>query len=158
MQLRVKTRVGYGGVAGLLASTSVAALLIGGGTPAFACPARPILIQNTGSYSAGVSNPAGCTVSGGTAFNTWNAITIHNVDSFSGGITNSGTLSANVSGIYVSDLGTFSGGISNSGTLSASIGSGININEIATFIRGITNSGTISAGPHRHCGGQHRRK
>ncbi|HEY1981068.1 MAG TPA: hypothetical protein VGH13_13370, partial [Xanthobacteraceae bacterium] len=52
MQLRVKTGVGYGRLGGLLASTSIAALLIGGSAPrALACYGGPYPYTNNGTTS-----------------------------------------------------------------------------------------------------------
>ena len=83
-------------------------------------------------------------------------------DTFSGGITNSGAITAGVVGIEVGGNGfnggsvkldTFSGGITNSGAITAGYfgievgGDGRNGGsvELDTFSGGITNSGTISA-------------
>jgi hypothetical protein len=63
---------------------------------------------------------------------------------FSGGIGNSGSISAGGDGIVVGLFSTFSGGIGNSGSISAG-GDGIDVLSAATFSGGLRNSGTISA-------------
>ncbi|MGH6674254.1 MAG: autotransporter outer membrane beta-barrel domain-containing protein [Xanthobacteraceae bacterium] len=68
-----------------------------------------------------------------------------NTSTFSGDISNSGTISAAYSSIYVSNVSTFAGGISNSGTISAGY-TGIHVANVATFAGVISNSGTISGG------------
>ncbi|MGB6504747.1 MAG: hypothetical protein WBE99_15015 [Xanthobacteraceae bacterium] len=67
---------------------------------------------------------------------------------FSGGISNSGTIAARDGGIFVENTSTFSGGISNSGFGKIIGGTdGIVIGSgVSTFIGGISNSGTISDG------------
>ena len=68
-----------------------------------------------------------------------------------GGITNTGAISVSNAAIEVSkNVGSFTGGISNSGKLTA-LGEGIFVSSVAVFGNsssggGITNSGTISAG------------
>jgi uncharacterized protein with beta-barrel porin domain len=74
-----------------------------------------------------------------------NGIFVDLVSTFSGGISNSGTISAEVAGVLVQSVRTFSDGVSNSGTISAKE-FGINLNGVSTFSSGISNSGTISAG------------
>ncbi|MGY8707511.1 autotransporter domain-containing protein [Bradyrhizobium sp. 18BD] len=78
------------------------------------------------------------------------------ISSFSGGISNSGTISAGAggNGIFVGGdaffgasmtISAFGGGISNSGTILAG-GTGIKVDHVVAFAGGgITNSGTISA-------------
>jgi uncharacterized protein YhjY with autotransporter beta-barrel domain len=92
------------------------------------------------------------------------------ISTFGGGITNSGTVSADIGGIGVGNtvdevtahasaaltISTFGGGITNSGTISGEVGiwvggnvfasaaGGIASLTISTFGGGITNSGTIS--------------
>jgi hypothetical protein len=80
------------------------------------------------------------------------------MSTFSGGITNTGTISVSsttehglILGIYVSGVEQFSGGISNSGLISAhsdyvgKSGSGIVLYYDQTVVGGITNIGTIDA-------------
>ncbi len=141
----------------LLATSSLASLVaagamvgFGGGTPSVAFPA--CVTPSNGPYSN--SGSINCVlVSGGT---------ISPSTTFSGGISNSGTISSNFTGIFVGSISTFSGGISNSGTISAiggfspgttlavganipTGGNGIEVNSVSVFSGGISNSGTISA-------------
>ena len=76
---------------------------------------------------------------------------------FTGGISNSGTLSVGGSGIVVNGPSTFTGGISNSGLISANGAYGIAVSA-STFLGGITNSGTISGGSPGWNFGQNSRK
>ncbi|MGB7035301.1 MAG: hypothetical protein WBD71_07220 [Xanthobacteraceae bacterium] len=75
-------------------------------------------------------------------------IDVNSISTFSGGISNSGTISASSSrGIYVGSVaqfgsGSVGGGISNSGTISSG-GNGINLVNDTSFLGGISNSGTI---------------
>ena len=64
--------------------------------------------------------------------------------SFSGGIVNTGTISAGSSGVFVIYVSSFSDGISNGGTISASAQQGIVVEDVANFAGGIANGGTIS--------------
>ena len=65
---------------------------------------------------------------------------------FSGGITNTGTI-ASASGISIVLQGSFDGGITNAGLISINpTGVGINIQAVSSFTGGITNSGTITGG------------
>ncbi|HXW39964.1 MAG TPA: autotransporter domain-containing protein [Xanthobacteraceae bacterium] len=75
------------------------------------------------------------------------------VSNFSGGISNSGTISANATGISVAAVSTFAGGISNNGVITAAragilVGgktpSGV-VLYVSTFSGNISNSGTITA-------------
>jgi hypothetical protein len=68
------------------------------------------------------------------------------VSSFAGGITNSGTISGNATALSVSIVSNFSGGITNSGTIIGAFDRGLNIGPISTFSGGITNTGVISNG------------
>ena len=109
----------------LLATSSVAALIVGAGTPpAFACDTGPFPQTSTGNTACIVVN------------NT----------SFSGILANTGTISPGPTGINVENSSTITGRISNAGTISVS-GTGILIQSSAVVTGGITNSGTISAGP-----------
>ncbi len=157
----------------LLASSSVAALLIGGGaSAAFAqCAINPVTNQTSVSNSAAINciNINGITVTGnvtntgppntgvitatGATAPTRTGITINNA-SVGGAIVNAGQITASTAGngITVNNNATVSGGISNSGTISAgSFGGGILISGVAQFGTasaggGISNSGTITAG------------
>ena len=152
----------------LLASSSFAALLIGGGTPVFACvnggggydnPSAAAIscIQVTGtSFAGNITNegtisPGGITVTGGT-------ITGAIQDSgpmIAGGISLDGTStinSASVPAIVITGS-TFLGGIINSGTITATgnisgfgySGGAVVVTGVSTFAGGINNSGTIIA-------------
>ena len=157
----------------LLGSSSVAALLIGGGAPvAFAqCAVSPGTNQSSVSNSAAINciNINGITVTGNvtntgsgiitaTGFTapTRTGITINDA-SVGGAVINAGSITASASGngIFVTNNATVSGGISNSGTISVANGSGAGILVggrtpsgarvlIGTFAGGISNSGTIS--------------
>jgi autotransporter-associated beta strand protein len=175
----------------LLASTSVAALLIGSGVPA-ALATGSCSTQNGGTVAA-VTNPGAisciyifnnATVTGGvtntgtgvitatgstaptrtgitidnasvggaivnaghiTATTLGNGISVVNNAAVTGGISNSGMISAGGYGIDVLNIANTIGGISNSGTISANH-TGIVVNSSRTLSGGITNSGTISAG------------
>jgi uncharacterized protein with beta-barrel porin domain len=76
-------------------------------------------------------------------------IFVNSVTSFLGGISNSGMISAAFTGILVSGVTSFSGRISNSGMISALngivVGSSVG-SPLASFSGGISNSGTISVG------------
>jgi autotransporter-associated beta strand protein len=157
---------------GLLASTSVAALLIGGAPAAWAGCA---VIQNGGSASS-VSNssPAGdcivvegsASVSGNVTNTTSGILTAHGGSAPSrtgvtitnstvgGDVLNAGRISASSSGVVVGQA-TVSGGISNSGTISAGatgvrIGAKLVTNAApftqSSFGGGISNSGSLTAG------------
>ncbi len=150
----------------LLASSSVAALLVGSGAPAaFAqCAISPGTNQSSVSNSAAINciNINGITVTGnvtntgppnsgvitatGTSAPTRTGITINNA-SVGGAIVNAGQITSSTSGkgIFVTNNATVSGGISNSGTISAGR-TGIFVDNVSTFSGGISNSGTISAG------------
>ena len=131
-------RAGWPRARALLTSTSVAALLIGIGTPP-ALALCPTTI--TGSVP-------GCT----------NATTLTRITvmaaTVAGSIVNTGTISPNgitidgqstITG-SIADHGLLNGGISNAGVISgAGTGNGIDITTASTFAGGITNSGTITS-------------
>lgn len=65
---------------------------------------------------------------------------------FTGGIRNSGTISAGL-GIVLANVGSFSGGINNSGAvLGPSFGTGITLDNVGSLSGNIVNTGTITAG------------
>lgn len=108
----------------------------------------------TGQYGIDIGGTAGAVTSSGGGISNYGLISVSvaPIDvlydpTFSGGITNSGTLSGE-DGIYVFDVTSFANGITNSGTISASADSGIALYTISTFTGGITNSGTIAAGSY----------
>src|SRR5262249_19784477 len=126
----------------LLASSSLAALLIGGGTPAAFAPGvcdntqtRPgnaapvsqpapppihcITIQNNFTVTGSVSN-AGVISTGNGAPPTTTGITINN-SVVTGTVTNSGTISGAAFGMRVRNNATLSGGITNSGAFSGGL-------------------------------------
>jgi hypothetical protein len=166
----------------LLASSSVAALLIGVGTPPAyaACTAVPTTgVSNSGTVpgycvnneivTGNISNSRTISTSGISFTNgTLNGSIVDSgiliggikidatsvIDpaataiaitgsSFSGGISNAGTIQGSNFGILASGS-TFTGGITNTGTISAG-SAAIFIDGVTTFSGGITNSGTISA-------------
>ncbi len=141
----------------LLATSSLASLVaagamvgFGGGTPSVAFPA--CVTPSNGPYSN--SGTINCVLVGGS--------TISPSTTFSGGISNSGTISSGVTGIFVGGVSIFSSGISNSGTISVTgsvglgaisgvcagfcgDGFGIGVESVSIFSGGISNSGTVSS-------------
>jgi hypothetical protein len=109
----------------LLASSSVAALLVGGGVPpAFAtCP------TSIPPPNSGCTNPAGTTITG-----------IQVTGSVNGSITNAGKISTN--GIVLTNTGTVNGAIVDSGDLTG----GITLNGNASLDGGLTVNGTQFSG------------
>jgi uncharacterized protein with beta-barrel porin domain len=153
---------------GLLASSSVAALLIGAGAPAAwaaQCAISPGTNQSSVSNSAAINciNINGITVTGsvtntgsgtltptGSNRPTRTGITVVNNASVGGAIVNAGhiTTSPSGTGIFLKNNPSVSGGITNSGTMS--VGNGIVMTTVAQFGTasaggGIVNSGTIIA-------------
>jgi uncharacterized protein with beta-barrel porin domain len=155
----------------LLASTSVAALLIGGGTPSavagpcytgpfpFTNPGALICIDATGqAFTGNITNATGASITAaGAAAPTRTGITVNN-STVTGAIFNAGHITASPAsgnGIFVTNNATVTSGISNSGTITAPSADGIFVGgnatavnatvTIATFGGGITNSGKISA-------------
>lgn len=147
----------------LLASSSVAAILLGGGArSAFAACA----INDVGVSVASVSNAAAIncinvqtsTVTGnvtntasgsltpvGITPPTATGITI-NGSKVGGSVVNAGIITAPLAtGIVVTNNSSVAGGVTNSGSLSAGI-FGINVFNNGTFGGGISNSGTVSVG------------
>ena len=165
MQLRVKPRAGYRHLGGLLASSSIAALMLGGSAPrALACYGGPYPYTNNGTTSCIVvrSPTTGNIVNNGTVANgsVGAGIGVTYVSQFGssspgGGIVNNGTVSATNLAVMVDAVSNFSGGISNSGTITvtnpnftAVIGvfATSSNNPVSTFSGGISNSGTIAGG------------
>lgn len=156
----MQVRFGHSRLSALLASSSVAALLIGGGAPsAFAqCAISPGTNQSSVSNSAAINciNINGITVTGnvtntgtgtitatGATAPTRTGITINNA-SVGGAIVNAGTISAPGGGISISNVAQFGsagGGISNSGTITAG-GGAISLSNVTSFYGGIVNAGT----------------
>jgi hypothetical protein len=68
-------------------------------------------------------------------------IAVQNTTSFGGGITNSGTISAQAAAILAFNVSTFAGGITNSGTL----GESVVLVQLSSFTGGIGNSGKINS-------------
>jgi uncharacterized protein with beta-barrel porin domain len=100
-----------------------------------------IAVNNLAFFGSGLGiASAGSITTDGTG------ISVQDVSTFMGGISNGGTISAQVEGITVIGFGgTFAGGIFNSGTVSATFGGAINVSGFATFSSGITNNGLIAA-------------
>jgi hypothetical protein len=81
-------------------------------------------------------------------------IVLHDAGNFAGVVANSSVIAAHRSGIEIAGVATLSGGVSNSGRITATTGDGISIDQSeggnpipgALVSGGITNSGTISAG------------
>ena len=143
----------------LLASSSVMALLIGGGVPhAYACT-----INDTGGTFASVTNSGNidciniqnATVTGdvansGTLTSPSNGINI-NGSSIGGALTNGGHISGSSFGVFIQGAATVSGGITNSGTITGLFGYGINVSGSNIVIGsasaggGIVNKGLVSS-------------
>jgi uncharacterized protein with beta-barrel porin domain len=96
------------------------------------------------SVFGGISN-SGAITSGGGGINVYTAAQFGST-SAGGGITNSGTISARTAGIEAYNVTTFSGGITNTGTIIVAGSSGIYVRFASVFSGGISNSGTISVG------------
>ncbi len=171
----------------VLTSSSIAALLVGGGAPAALalemCSTTQnggtvgsvsngsaagicILVENGADVTGNVTNQAGGILTpagsgtgilitgstiGGAISNAGaiyanatleNGIVVNNNAAVSGGIDNSGTISASAAGIFVENVSTFLGGISNSGLIAARTGIAVGAG-VSSFFGGITNSGTI---------------
>jgi outer membrane autotransporter protein len=160
----------------LLASSSVAAMLVGGGAPAaFAACVTPVGNQASVTNSSPITclDISGITVTGavtntsggvitpsGTSVPTRTGITINNA-SVGGVVSNAGTISASGSGnaISVTNNTTLESGIIDSGTILSSnhgifIGGGSTVTKGGTAIRitghtftgGISNAGTVTGG------------
>jgi uncharacterized protein with beta-barrel porin domain len=141
----------------LLVSSSVAALLVGGGVPpalAGPCAINPVTNQSSVSNSASINciNISGITVTGNVANTgtitaggpTRTGIRITS-SSIGGTISNAGAITAAATGDGIGVRGgAVSGGIVNSGTISAGP-MGIYVHGLSSFAGGISNSGTISS-------------
>ena len=167
-------RFGHRKLGALLASSSLAALLVGTGAPAaFAqCAISPGTNQPSVSNSAAINciNIDGITVTGdvtNTGTGTLTAtgagqpsrtgITINNA-SVGGAVTNAGHITATSgsgisgNGIFLTNNAAVSGGIANSGTITARavgifVDGFVSVGPIiSTFSGGISNSGTICGG------------
>jgi uncharacterized protein with beta-barrel porin domain len=137
----------------LLASSSLAALVIGCGAQAAwaQCAINDVgitvpAVGNSGTINC--INIKDSTVNsnvGNAGKLTTGGISVYN-SAVTGAIINSGTISSSGNGIAVSTAVVFGtstgGGIANSGTISG--GGGIVVQFVSTFWGGITNSGTIS--------------
>jgi hypothetical protein len=66
---------------------------------------------------------------------------VQNTTTFGGGITNSGTISADLFAIWLSGVSTFAGGISNRGVISGGVG--ILLSQLSTFAGGSGSGGAI---------------
>ncbi|MGA8078179.1 MAG: hypothetical protein WB868_12410, partial [Xanthobacteraceae bacterium] len=158
------------GIAVLLASSSVAALLAGGGSAFALCAISPGTNQPSVSNSAKINciNINGITVTGnvtntitgvttpiGVAPPSQTGITINN-STVGGAVINSGEIrddTGGIKGIFVTNNADVAGGVNNSGTISAGsagifvggtpVTNGASV-TISTFAGGISNSGTIS--------------
>ena len=141
-----------------LASSSLAALMIGNGAPpalAGACAISPVTNQSSVSNSGSINciNLSGITVTGNVTNTgtitptgpTQAGIGIDN-SSIGGTISNSGTITGarSANAIDVTGSSAVAGGIANSGTITASE-RGISDNSVSILAGGISNSGAISA-------------
>ncbi len=152
----------------LLASSSVSALLIGGGSPAALAACNTSYINTT---SAGCSNTGSIT---GIAINNStitsdinntgtispNGVSLTNSSTIAGMLNSTGTIGGGIS-IDASSVitssgtaailiggGTLQGGIKNAGTIAATASSStaVSLADVQLFTGGITNSGTITSG------------
>ncbi len=101
--------------------------------------------ENVENFTGSIVNATGATISAG-GFGIGIDVVLSAGDTFSGGVTNNGAITAGHDGIVV-DSGlsdAFLGGITNTGTVTAANGTGIDVANVATFDGGITNTGTIS--------------
>jgi hypothetical protein len=104
-------------------------------------------ISNGGTISAG---GIGIDVDGASA----GVSAVFGTTASGGGIANTGTISANNSGVLVKRVATFQGGISNSGKIIGKAFGGIRVSSVGVsgsggFAGGISNGGTISGGQRR---------
>ena len=97
---------------------------------------RAINIFGGSLFAGGITNSGAALASGSTGLRI-------DVTSFSGNISNSGSISG-TNGIVLG-VSTFSGAIINSGSITATVGEGIEISGGTTYSGGVSNSGTISA-------------
>lgn len=92
--------------------------------------------------------------SGGITIDTASKVTrsfaaVHvQASTFTGGISNAGTISAKTTGVWIFQVTDFTGGITNSGTISAAGGAAITIQNDQTISGGLTNSGSMVGGVH----------
>ncbi len=151
-------------VRSLLASSSVAALLIGAGTPsALAVTVCKITVNTpsgpvTNSTSANCINIFNTTVTGNVAntgtITTGNVtlrpgatgITI-NSSTVTGTVTNSGTITAHNTGILIENNANVFGGVNNSATIAGGvINGGISVFNVSVFSGPVINGGLVSGG------------
>jgi len=92
------------------------------------------------TFMGGITNSV--SISGGRGIGV-GTIAMFGSSSASGGIANSGTITAGTTGINVYNIQTFMGGITNQGTITAGA-SGVWIESVATFSGNISNSGAIT--------------
>ncbi|WP_294534478.1 hypothetical protein, partial [uncultured Rhodoblastus sp.] len=102
-----------------------------------------ILVRGVTTFAGGISNGGKISASYGISVSS---VSQFGSSSAGGGITNTGTISAGLTGIVISYyVANFAGGISNSGVISA-VDAGIYLDDVPNFSGGITNTGTISTG------------
>src|ERR1051326_2516558 len=124
----MRARMGGRGRVGLLLSTSVAALLIGGGAPAAFAPCSTRYTHTTAP---------GCTNA-----TTITGIAVNN-STITGNVNNVGTISPN--GIFVSNSSLITGQIFNAGTIATAGPTGIRVDTNSIVTNGIVNQGLIQA-------------
>ena len=143
----------------LLASSSLAALMIGGGAPsAFAACAindvgvavgpvsnssaiNCIVIQNS-TVAGDVTNTGTGTITATTPPSNV-GVTINN-SAINGAVVNAGHITATGQGIDVSNNAMIAGGITNTGTIAAALGNDIFLTGISSFAGGISNAGLLT--------------
>src|SRR5207344_1145112 len=98
-----------------------------------------VFIDNVSTLFGGIRN------SGVISSTSFRGAVLDNVFAFSGGIANlsGGIIRAAKTGLLVENGATFSGGISNAGTISAG-SAGIELRNIPHFSGGVSNTGAIS--------------
>jgi Hint domain len=105
---------------------------------------QSIRVENVGDFQGGIVNASNGSLSGGITGIA--VLDSFGSGTFSGGISNSGTITAAAYGVKVEDSATFLGGIVNESGATISAGrDGIIAGEITSFDGGITNSGSIAA-------------
>src|SRR5262249_8782439 len=107
---------------------------------------RAILVESAAIFAGGITNSGH--ISGGGVPGNSGAVLVNAVQAFSGGILNAagGVISSKTTGICAVAFATFSGGITNNGTIRGGR-SGIFVGfSFSTFAGAISNTGLISAG------------
>jgi uncharacterized protein with beta-barrel porin domain len=121
--------------------SAVAGGITNGGT--ISAKVSGISLLTLSSFGGGITNTGAITTTGTIPNGT--AIVLNGITTFSGNVSNSGTISAGFRGIDVANVSTFLGGIINSGTINAPNSDGILLQNVTAFTGGINNTKIISA-------------